>query len=80
MDTDSFIYTIKTEHFYKYIRNDLEAKFDTSDYSDERTSLHNLKRVNKKIYGFFKDELNGKLMTEFVGLRSNVCYCRIDQV
>jgi len=29
---------------------------------DERTSLRNLKRVNKKIYGFFKDELNGKLI------------------
>jgi len=26
MDADSFIYTIKTEDFYKDIRNDLEAK------------------------------------------------------
>jgi len=32
MDTDSFICTIKTEDFYKDIRNDLEAKFDTLDY------------------------------------------------
>jgi len=33
MDTDSFIYTIKIEDFYKDIRNDLEAKFDTSDFA-----------------------------------------------
>jgi len=49
MDTDSFIYTIKTEDFYK----DLEAKFDTSDYSDERINLYNFKRVIKKSFGFF---------------------------
>jgi len=29
--TDSCIYTIKTENLYKDIRNDLEAKCDTSD-------------------------------------------------
>jgi len=46
--TDSFTYTIKTEDFYKDIRNDLEAKFDTSDYSAERTNLYNFK-INKKI-------------------------------
>jgi len=68
MDTDSFIHTIKTEYFYKDIRNDLEAKFDTSDYSDERINVYNFKRVNKKSLRFFKDELNGKVMTEFVGL------------
>jgi len=39
MDTDSFIYTIKTEDSFKDIRNDLVAKFDTSDYSDERINL-----------------------------------------
>jgi len=74
MDTDSFIYTIKAADFYKDIRNDLEAKLDTSDHSDERTHLYNCKRVNKKSLGFFKDELNGKFMTEFVGLCSKV-YC-----
>jgi len=75
MDTDSFICTTKTEDFYKDIRNDLEAKFDTSDYSDERINLY-----NKKSLGFFKDELNGKLMTEFVNLCSKVYCYRRDQV
>jgi len=53
MDSDSFIYTIKTEDFYKGIRNDLEEKFGTSDFSDERIHLYNFKRVNKKEFRVF---------------------------
>ena len=29
MDTESFVYEIKTEDFYRYIAKDVEAKFDT---------------------------------------------------
>jgi len=57
MDIYSFIYTTKTEDFYKDIRNDLDAKLDTSDYSDERINLYNFKRVNKKSLGFLKISL-----------------------
>ena len=32
MDTDSFIMNIKTEDFYKDIDNDVEKRFDTSNY------------------------------------------------
>ena len=32
MDTDSFIVHIKTDGIYKDIAEDVEAKFDTSDY------------------------------------------------
>ena len=32
MDTDSFIMHIKTEDFYKDIANDVEKRFDTSNY------------------------------------------------
>lgn len=32
MDTDSFIYTIKTEDFYSEMKNDVISNFDTSDY------------------------------------------------
>ena len=32
MDTDSFIMNIKTEDFYKDIANDVEKRFDTSNY------------------------------------------------
>jgi len=72
MDTDSFIYTIKTEDFFKDIQNDLEAKFDTSDFSDERINLYTFKKVKKM--------LNGKLMTEFVGMFSHAYCYKIDQV
>jgi len=42
MEPDSFIYATKTEDFYKDFRNDLEAKFDTS----ERINLYNLLRTH----------------------------------
>ena len=35
MDTDSFIMHIKTEDFYKYIANDVERLFDTSNYDEK---------------------------------------------
>ena len=36
MDTDSFIMYIKTEDFYKDIANDVEKRFDTSNYEVNR--------------------------------------------
>ena len=35
MDTDSFVYHIKTEDFYKDIAGDVEKRFDTRNYSEE---------------------------------------------
>ena len=69
MDTDSFIIHIKTEDFYKDIANDVEKWFDTSNYdkNDERPLPIG---KNKKVIGLFKDELGGKIMIEFVGLRA----------
>ena len=36
MDTDSFIMNIKTEDFYKDIANNVETRFDTSNYECDR--------------------------------------------
>ena len=66
MDTDSFIMHIKTEDFYKDIANDVEQRFDTSNYK-VNTPLPRGK--NKKVTGLKKDELGGKIMMEFVALR-----------
>ena len=38
MNTDSFITNIKTEDFYKDIANDVEKRFDTSNYEVDRPS------------------------------------------
>ena len=65
-DTDSFIMNIKTEEFYTDIANDVEKRFDTSNYEVDR-SLPTGK--NKKVIGLMKDELGGKIMIEFVALR-----------
>ena len=65
MDTDSFIIHIKTEDFYKDISNDVENRFDTSNY-DEKDKRALPIGVNKKAIGFFKDELGGKITKEIV--------------
>ena len=66
MDTDSFIMHIKAEDFYKDIAVDVEKRFDTSNYECDRPLP---KGKNKKVIGLMKDELGGKIMTEFVALR-----------
>ena len=67
MDTDSFGMYIKTNDFYKDISNDVERKFDTSNYITNRRPLPIGK--NKKVIGLMKDELGGEIITEFTALR-----------
>ena len=66
MDTDSFVMNIKTNDFYKDIVNDVEKRFDTSNYKVNRPLPIG---KNKKVIGLMKDELGGKIITEFVTLR-----------
>ena len=65
MDTDSLIYSIRTEDFYKDIADDVEARFDTSSYVPDRPLPVGL---NKKVIGLMKDEQGGEIMREFVSL------------
>ena len=67
MDTDRFIINIKTEDFYEDIANDVEKIFDTTNYDVSRPLPTG---KNKKVIGLMKGELGGKIMTEFVALRS----------
>ena len=57
---------IKTNGFYEDLANDVEHKFDTSNYEVNRPLPMG---KNKKIIGLMKDELGGKIITEFVTLR-----------
>ena len=66
MDMDSFIMNIKTNYFYEDIANDVENRFHTSNYEVSRPLPMG---KNKKIISLMKDELGGKIITEFVTLR-----------
>ena len=70
MDTNSFIFHVYTDDFYKDIREDVFKWFDTSDYNENDNRL--LTGINKKVIGKFKDELKCKVMTEFIALASKV--------
>ena len=58
MDTDSFIMNIKTNYFYE----------DNASYVENRSKQPLPTGKNKKVIGLMKDELGGKITTEFVTL------------
>ena len=67
-DTDSLCYEIKTKDFYEDIADDVPAKFDTSEYPED----HPIAGHNERVIGMMKDEAKGRIITEFVGLRSKL--------
>ena len=70
-DTDSLMYEIQTKDFYKDISEDVKDRFDTSDYPfDHPSGIPS--GFNKKVLGRFKDEVNGDIIDEFVGLRAKL--------
>ena len=77
-DTDSLMYQIYTDDFYKDISHDIKNKFDTFDYPPNHPSGI-LTGVNKKVIGMFKDEVAGKQITCFVGLRPKLYSFRIEE-
>ena len=74
MDTDSLVYNIRTEDFYKDIAEDVETRFDTSRYETDKLLPI---RENKKVIGLMKDELGGKIMKEFITLRPKMYSYRV---
>ena len=72
------IYHITTDDFYKDISKDIKTKFDVSDYpSDHKSGI--LTGVNKKVIGMFKDEVAGKQITHFVGLRPKLYSFKVEE-
>ena len=77
-DTDSLMYLIQTDDFYSDIKHDISKKFDTSDYPENHPS--GIKTgVNKKVIGKFKDEVGGKQITHFVGLRPKLYTFKVEE-
>ena len=70
-DTDSLMYEIQTEDFYKDISADVKHRFDTSDYPPNHQSGIP-SGFNKKVLGMFKDEAAGRVIDDFVGLRATL--------
>ena len=77
MDTDSFVIYIKTEYFFKDIAGNVEKWFDTYNYDKNDNRLLKIGK-NEKVIGKFKDELGGKIMTEFCALRAETYSFLID--
>ena len=67
MDTDSLVYDIKTEGFYKDIVEDVETRFDTSGYEPDRPLPIG---KNKKVIG---------LMKELISLRPKMYSYRVEE-
>jgi len=76
-DTDSLIYEIETEDIFKDMLENLQT-YDTSAYPENHMSGLNFKYSDpagnngEKVPGRFKDEMEGFLLLEFVGLRAKM--------
>ena len=69
MDIDRVVVYIKIDGIYKDIAEHVETRFETSNYELDRPLR---KGKNKNVIGLMKDELEGKIMKKFVGLKANI--------
>ena len=71
------MYLIQTDDFYHDIKKNIKRKFDTSEYPENHPS--GIKTgVNKKVIGKFKDEVGGRQITRFVGLRPKLYSFKVE--
>ena len=77
-DTDSLMYELNTDDFYVDISTDIKTKFDTSEFPPNHKSGI-LTGANKKVIGKFKDEVAGRQITHFVGLRPKLYSYKVEE-
>ena len=72
-DTDSLVYSVKTNDLYDVFAHTPEL-FDFSGYDSDHQCCNNnaYLKENKKRIGIMKDELDGIIITEFIALRSKL--------
>ena len=69
MDTGALFVEIKTKGIYNDDKSMIN-EFDTSDYPED--NVCGVPLVNIKLFGIFRDEVNGQIMKERTGLRSKL--------
>ena len=70
----------RDQSFYGNIAKNAKKRLDTSEYSKDDNRPLTIGE-NKKVVGLMKDELGGKIMTEFVALRAKMyAYRKIDRL
>ena len=62
-DGDSYVMKVETDDIYEDFK-EINGYMDFSDYPQDHP---NYDKTNKKVLGKFKDEMNGKIITHFIG-------------
>lgn len=73
-DSDFMVYDIECEDFYQEMRLNAN-RFDTSDYP--ASNPYQIQRLNGQLPGHMRDRNSGRLMVEFVGMRSKMYSTRV---
>eukprot|EP01060_Flectonema_neradi_P014484 TRINITY_DN2113_c0_g1_i9.p1 TRINITY_DN2113_c0_g1~~TRINITY_DN2113_c0_g1_i9.p1 ORF type:complete len:1015 (+),score=166.76 TRINITY_DN2113_c0_g1_i9:2734-5778(+) len=75
-DTDSFVLHIKTDDLHKSLEG-IKDTLDTCNYPEDHPLYSN---KHKKVAGYFKDETDGKLISEGIFLRAKTyAYTLVDE-
>ena len=74
MFLDSLTYCLRTDDFYRDMKEDMAERYDICDYPPSHP-CHS--KQNAKRLGFFKDETNGVPILEFIGLRAKMYSIRL---
>lgn len=81
-DTDSLIIEVFTDDIFEDMKDNINY-YDTSDikFNKDQIKINNtlkdFPKVNKKVLNKFKDEMNGKIIEEFIGLSSKMYSIKI---